>query len=277
MATAAASPQSPAVAVRQRPSVSELSDDQLAEFRAAMAAMQGITDERGYQFFAGLHGLPLPAWCDRFAHGLPMFLHWHRAYLWRFELALRQNGRFDVSLPWWDWINEPDLPAAYIEERTPDGDPNPLFSVRINDVAIQQGTQAEPDSRTAFLSQFPDTFREPGGLALPTLADIEAVFAFKDFASFSGELENWHGTVHVWVGGHMTDVPYAAYDPIFWAHHTMIDRLWRIWQVNNSGASLPRNLSELVMQPFGVTAAGTVETNALGYDYALSSTDIPVT
>lgn len=275
MATAAASSQEPAVPVRQRTNISELGAEQLKEFRAAVADMQAITDERGYQFFAGLHGLPLPAWCDRFAHGLPMFLHWHRAYLWRFELALRQNGKFDVSLPFWDWINEPDLPAAYTDEQTPEGDPNPLRSVTINDIALQQGAQAE-GPRTRFLSQFPETFREPGGTELPTAQDIANMFAFRDFPSFSNELEGWHGSVHIWVGGHMTDVPFAAYDPIFWAHHTMIDRLWRIWQVDNHGASLPRNLSEVVMQPFGVTVAGTVEPNALGYDYALSATDIPV-
>ena len=31
----------------------------------------------------------------------------------------------------------------------------------------------------------------------------------------------------------MSDQNWAAYDPIFWAHHTNIDRLWSLWQLNN--------------------------------------------
>jgi tyrosinase len=275
MATGPATPENSAVPLRHRISVSELDAEQLKAFRAAVADLLTIGDERGYQFFAGLHGLPLPAWCDRFAHGRPFFLHWHRAYLWRFELALRQNGKHDVSMPYWDWISEPGLPAAYADDQTPEGDANPLRSVRINDLALQEGSRAERP-KTRALAERPDTFRQPGGVPLPTAEDIARVMAFADFPSFAGELENWHGQVHVWVGGHMSDVPFAAYDPIFWAHHTMIDKLWRIWQRDHPGASLPGRLNETVMQPFGVTAQGTLEPNALGYDYAISATDIPV-
>ena len=31
------------------------------------------------------------------------------------------------------------------------------------------------------------------------------------------------------VGGAMSDVPTAAFDPIFWVHHSNIDRLWAEW------------------------------------------------
>jgi len=35
-------------------------------------------------------------------------------------------------------------------------------------------------------------------------------------------LENMHNTIHSLVGngGHMGEVPFAAFDPIFWLHHT---------------------------------------------------------
>lgn len=35
-------------------------------------------------------------------------------------------------------------------------------------------------------------------------------------------LENMHNAVHTFVGGdggHMSDIPYSAFDPIFWLHH----------------------------------------------------------
>lgn len=277
MATGSPTRLRPAEPVRQRPSVSELSDGQLAELRTAYAALQEISDDRGYQYFAGLHGLPLPAWCDIYGHGKPTFLHWHRAYLWRFELALRATGH-DVMLPWWDWINEPQIPAAFADESDANGDRNPLYSVTINALALQQGAAGEGDSRSVQLAQFPETFRRPGlpGTGLPTQDDIDAVLGYPDFDSFTTNLEDWHGAVHIWTGGHMTDVPFAAYDPIFWSHHTMIDRLWRIWQINNHSASMSASLAGEVMQPFHLTAAGTLDPTALGYDYAVSSTDIAV-
>jgi tyrosinase len=277
MATGAPSPQRPAEPVRQRPSVDELSAEQLAELRAAYAAMQSISDDRGFQYFAGLHGLPLPAWCDIYGHGKPTFLHWHRAYLWRFELALRATGH-DVTLPWWDWISDPAVPAAFADEIDADGNPNPLYSVRINDIALQQGAAGEGDSRSVELAQHPDTFRQPGlpGTQLPTQDDIDTVLDYSDFDSFSSNLEDWHGAVHIWTGGHMTDVPFAAYDPIFWSHHTMIDRIWRIWQTGNHSASMPGTLAGEVMQPFHLTAEATLDPTALGYDYAVSATNIAV-
>ncbi|KAM0812686.1 putative tyrosinase [Seiridium cardinale] len=51
-----------------------------------------------------------------------------------------------------------------------------------------------------------------------------------------GSIEDIHNTLHVLVGGsgdyggHMGSVPISAFDPIFWLHHTNIDRLVSIWQ-----------------------------------------------
>lgn len=250
---------------------------QLSELRAAFAAAQAISDDRGYQYYAGIHGLPLPAWCDVYGHGKPTFLHWHRAYLWRFELALRATGH-DVSLPWWDWLTTPAIPDAYAAARTPDGQPNPLHSVAINSAAIEEGLRGEGDSAAARLARHPQTFRQPGrpGTQLPTRADIDRVLAYDDFPSFTDTLEQWHGAVHMWVGGHMTDIPFAAYDPIFWAHHAMIDRVWWIWQQRHHGASMPAQLAATVMQPFNKSAGDTLDAGALGYDYAVTTTAVPV-
>jgi len=46
-------------------------------------------------------------------------------------------------------------------------------------------------------------------------------------------LEGVHNNIHNWTGGsygHMSSVPIAAFDPIFWFHHSNIDRLVAIWQ-----------------------------------------------
>jgi tyrosinase len=73
MSTGTISPQQPAVPVRHRLNVDALAPAQLAAFRAAIAASMTIGDERGYNYQAGIHGLPLPIGCD-IAHGQPIFL-----------------------------------------------------------------------------------------------------------------------------------------------------------------------------------------------------------
>ncbi|KAK8131364.1 hypothetical protein PG984_007802 [Apiospora sp. TS-2023a] len=49
-------------------------------------------------------------------------------------------------------------------------------------------------------------------------------------------LEFIHNNIHYWAGGeggHMSQIPVATFDPIFWLHHCNIDRLFAIWQQLN--------------------------------------------
>lgn len=67
--------------------------------------------------------------------------------------------------------------------------------------------------------------------------------------SCTTSLEGIHNTVHTLTGGqpnntytagHMTYLPTASYDPVFWLHHTNVDRLFAFWQTlhpNSYGAS----------------------------------------
>ena len=71
----------PAVALRFRRDAASLTREQLALLRQAFGTLYGIKDDRGYLYFAGIHGLPLPISCGN-AHGTPYFVPWHRAYLY---------------------------------------------------------------------------------------------------------------------------------------------------------------------------------------------------
>ncbi|PSR97483.1 common central domain of tyrosinase-domain-containing protein [Coniella lustricola] len=47
-------------------------------------------------------------------------------------------------------------------------------------------------------------------------------------------LESIHDNVHAMLGGpdgHMTIVPFSAFDPLFFLHHCMVDRVLALWQV----------------------------------------------
>jgi hypothetical protein len=59
------------------------------------------------------------------------------------------------------------------------------------------------------------------------------VLELRDFLDFSSALEALHDRVHVWVGGHMGLIPFAAFDPIFWC----TTRSWTDSGVSGSSAT----------------------------------------
>ncbi|MEJ7792395.1 MAG: tyrosinase family protein [Gaiellaceae bacterium] len=228
-----------------------------------------LNDERGYQYHAGIHGLPLPIGCDN-AHGTAYFLPWHRAYLYFFERSLRDRVA-DAMLTWWDWRRTPatpGLPAAFTDRTGADGKPNPLASSSIARVALEQG-------RRQGMNVPARTQRRPRpASSLPSAQNVERVLQLSDFLDFSMQMEDLHGNIHGWVGGHMAMVPYAAYDPIFWAHHTMIDRLWRLWQLRHPNALPPASIIDRALPPFRMTVRQTLDVTALGYDYAAATRSV---
>lgn len=260
-----------------RRSIRGLSNDQLGQLRAAYTRFQNIGDPRGYHFFASLHGLPLPTFC---VHGGPLFLPWHRAYLYFFELYLQDAARDegiadadDIGIPWWDWTSdvshEEGLPPAYTESQA-GGTENPLFTAKVDDwprsllADVREQAPGALDAEGATLrdSELPDE--------LPRKATIEDILASTTYDDFTKRLENVHGGVHVWIGGTMSQVATAAYDPIFWSHHSMIDRLWHMWQMRHPGATPPPILDS-ALPPFPMTVAQTLDIVPLGYEYTIQS------
>lgn len=242
-------------ALRHRRDARQLTAGQLADLRRAITATQEIGDDRGYQYWAGIHGLPLPISC---VHHHELFLPWHRAYLYLFEKAL-QDQVPGVTLPWWDWTHHGGgIPDPYAKRRAT-GRKNPLF-----DSPIQSSGRAAPSQRR--------TIRGPGAPGgLPLAGQVEAVLKNRDFFTFQTQLESIHDGVHVWTGGTMGDIATAAYDPLFWAHHSMIDRLWYLWQLRHPGGGVPAGLLDRALAPFPMTVRDTLHVSPLGYDYAAAT------
>jgi tyrosinase len=273
MATGTPSATQPATPVRFRRSVEKLTAGQLRALRDAFTKVYAISDERGYQYHAGIHGYPLPAYCDM-AHGhAEYFLPWHRAYLYFFDRALRAQNA-NASLPWWDWTSPGSqangIPPAYAQAKVGKQD-NPLYRAKVNPEAVAQGRR-RGDPRPATTQRDPGL---PGTVPLPTTRWLNNLIDnHSSFVDFSNRLERTHGDIHVWVGGHMSDIGFAAYDPIFWAHHTMIDRVWSMWQLK-WGKTPPAAALDQALTPFPMTVRQTLSIHALGYDYAASSAAAP--
>jgi tyrosinase len=74
----------------------------------------------------------------------------------------------------------------------------------------------------------------------------------------------------------MSDPTTAAFDPIFFAHHCMVDRIWYLWQVEHGSGAVPQDLLDLELRPFGKRVKDVLDTQALGYDYAATAAEIEV-
>jgi tyrosinase len=255
-----------------RPSAEHANVAALADAYEKMQALSA-SDNRSWIYWAEFHGFNRYE-CWHHARSGPgtgqlfpydLFLPWHRAYLAFFDNAARDQNE-DAILPWWDWTGEDahtnGLPTAYTAGGEPlDSGPVPAIN-------------GEPERRT---TRNPG---QPGGL--PTVAEIyddaNGIVALTDFRDFSNQLQDVHDGIHGWVGGDMGSIGTSAFDPIFWAHHAMIDRVWYQWQLRHGVNNIPPEYLDLALFP-GLTVQQVLDVHALGYDYATGAvaggTDVP--
>lgn len=254
--------------------MTQLTAGQLEAWREGVAEMAKLSDDRGYAYWASIHGGPPRQWCHHgnwdgrgVYHGAPLFLPWHRAYLYSFELALQEQSP-RARVPWWDWSSaearRDGLPRVFSDQGV-GGAANPLAS---QPILRGGGRRDRLPAQTSRAPRSPQT--------LPTAQAVEAILRRSSFLDFSTQLESVHGQIHGWVGGAMTSVPTAAFDPIFWSHHAMIDRIWRLWQLRNPENAALWRYRSVVLAPFEMTVGDTLDVTVLGYDYAGSTTSVDV-
>ena len=182
--------------------------------------------------------------CPHSGQNSAEFTIWHRAYLYYFERILRDAAQDpDLALPFWDY-NNPN--AETIEPSTR------LFPQRFANQFLDPPTNRQPNP--LYHPNREQAFTSGRFLLSPLAVDIRDTMAQKSFfgateaegfaggvadndAGTQGFVERRpHNQIHFAVGGvigevagAMADVPTAAFDPIFWVHHSNIDRLWVEW------------------------------------------------
>jgi tyrosinase len=223
----------------------------------AYQKMQAISesDNRSWIYWAEFHGFNrYECWHHASVGGssfsYDLFLPWHRAYLSFFQnAALDQNDQ--AVLPWWDWTKQTGLPVAYTAAGS----------------ALESGSMPSISGQPAR-----QTTRNPKNPAtLPSAAAIDdLVKNTTDFRDFSNQLQGFHDGVHGWVGGDMGVIATSAFDPIFWAHHTMIDRIWYLWQLKHGLNNLPASYLNMALFP-GYTVQQILDVRTLGYEYATAA------
>jgi tyrosinase len=168
--------------------------------------------------------------------GLLRFLPWHRIYLFELEEML-QAFEPGVSIPYWDWENDRQVPD-WLKDFTPD-------------VPYDNGT----------FTVIRRPFSAPNPFTLPTKEDVNKVLSLSNYNEFSHALEagilegtnqtetGMHNEVHNWVGGTMATYNSPA-DILFWLHHANIDRIWAIWQKEHPNEHPRLSGTDAVMTPW---------------------------
>jgi polyphenol oxidase len=158
-------------------------------------------------------------------HGGWFFFPWHRAFLYFHERILAKLiGDDTFALPYWDWDSQDrqTFPSIYSIPKDPS---DCLFDV----------------FRSAMSgSNIPNVVVGPTIMNKTMNAPNNKLFMGWQSGNTgqSGAMENQpHGPVHIWTGDttlqaantDMGVLATAAQDPVFFAHHANIDRLWDVW------------------------------------------------
>lgn len=240
-----------------------LTPEELNRYRDAWRMIQS-PESGAFQRLAGFHGCPRQ-YCHRVSDG-PIFLAWHRQYMLELERELQVYDP-TVALHYWDWTSATSissgLPAAFTEDTyiSPADDqeyPNPLKKF-----LLDCGGQNR------------DTIRNPGspGSLFSLATSVRNAYGAATYRSFNSAIDAPHGGLHTWFRfgtGGMSDMfstTYAAYDPVFWAHHSNVDRQWASWQEGGGPAPSLDDLG-LTLRGFpGQTVGQVVSFRQLGYEY----------
>ena len=212
------------LAMRQRKPVGQLTPAEVARLRLAYQKLRELSqtdpaDPRGWRQQARIHDCYCGVGDE--IHRSFFFLPWHRAFLYYHERILgKLIGDMSFALPAWDWDTPGPLtlPAIYAAAA-----PNSLLHANrgITVVAPLLRPSTSDDARVALAQRTADAFLG---------ADWVPV------ARTAGVLEMGpHNAIHNWVGLDMASSRVAALDPVFYAHHTNVDRLWTKWLAQGGG------------------------------------------
>ncbi|CAA6667272.1 unnamed protein product [Spirodela intermedia] len=222
-----------------RPAAHTVDEAYLAKYKKAVKLMRELPpdDPRSFAQQANVHC----AYCDGAydqvgfpglelqVHNSWLFFPFHRFYLHFHERILgKLIGDESFALPFWNWDAPAGmtLPKIYTDPRSSLYDP-------LRDAAHQPPALRQIDLNLSIM------YRQMISSARTTKLFMGQPYrAGGNRNPGSGSLETSpHGPVHVWVGdpkqpnGENMGIFYsAARDPIFYAHHANVDRMWHLWK-----------------------------------------------
>lgn len=251
--------------IRNRPTrrdIETLANDDpiLQTFREGVTKMMALpaSDPRNWDNQAKIHDSFCP-------HNNWLFLPWHRAYVWYFEEIIRKltNNR-TFALPYWNWSRSRRIPAAFW------GAGNSLSHANRVATASSVANDATVGC-TSINSILNETnFQIFGSGSIPGTGSQRA-------PGITGRLE---GSPHNYIHGSFVRGTMASFlsplDPLFWAHHNMVEACWVEWNIGRArdnpvdDAWLDRTFTEFCDgdgNPTSISVRGMLLHPLLGYQY----------
>ena len=272
-----------------RQNILSLTNREANRFINALNTMMRAPPESSPYFnLAALHGWP----SDHCVHGQETFLIWHRAYLYEFEKELRRADRNNgnsgnIGIPYWE-------PSASTGRESSSRDTFPsLISEHFS--SLPKNFFKENQSHQNKRRLIENGFERNSNLEIKQKLNatnireqIQQSLSLDEHWKFASKrwrlgnsLEIPHDAVHMAIGFPMNIVEFAAFDPIFWIHHSNIDRLYESYlrinldaekQFENHQLILSQNSVEPnrytdILEPFGRPCSDYFDIKKLGYEY----------
>lgn len=248
--------------VKTRPAAHLVDETYVAKIEKAYALMRALPDSDPRSLLNQMrlhclycnHALYYPGIKYPLAiHNGWLFLPWHRMFIYFHERILQTLLEDETfALPYWAWDNSLDvkpvpntMPAMYAKVNSS------LYDEYRNNCSFPPFL-VDLDTITGCTAKGPDFIRIQNDRLMYTQLVVGAPttslfygqpYHFGDIGGLGpGTFEDKpHGTVHAWVGDpnappprtpmdDMGNFSRAAYDPIFYAHHGNVDRLWEVWR-----------------------------------------------
>ncbi|KAI3880992.1 hypothetical protein MKW92_035578 [Papaver armeniacum] len=238
--------------LRVRPAAHLVDDEYIAKYNKAYELMRALPhdDPRSFKQQANVHC----AYCDGAydqalagfpkleiqVHGSWLFFPFHRYYLYFHKKILGSLiGDPTFALPFWNWdspagMQMPSMyakPGSSLYDKLRDAKHQPPYLLDLNYSSIDSNLQQ-------FAKNLTTMYRQMVSGARTSTLFLGSPYRAGGAEHGGGTLENGsHGSVHMWCGDrtqpqneNMGSFYSAARDPIFFAHHSNVDRLWTIWK-----------------------------------------------
>ncbi|XP_058096331.1 polyphenol oxidase, chloroplastic-like [Magnolia sinica] len=246
----------PSMPLRTRKPAHLLDADDLAKYKEAYSRMKALdpSDPWSFEQQAKVHCQYCNGAYDQVGFNVPVqvhfswiFLPWHRFYLHFHERILgKLIGDETFALPFWNW-DSPDgmtMPSIFVNDKTsslynkrrdPDNLPPTVLDYQYS-LKSSGNPYTDEELKMKNLYEMNKTFKE--SLPLPELFLGDPVKAGEEPSAGKtmGRLESIHNAMHQFVG--TPEAPFrdmgnfysAGYDPLFYSHHSNVDRMWHIYR-----------------------------------------------
>ena len=230
---------------------------------AVINALQAVKSSGRYDELTKMHQTAMLGDANEW-HRRPILLPVHRWFLYQLEAAM------GLPMPYWNWTVNRNLPPGI------GGNGNATQGYRVTTGPFANWTSVVYDTSTGAFSTRPGIIRQTATFAasLPSAAQLTQVLNQTVYDSSPWNprsttgLRNWleggfgfpkpamHNRVHEWVGGDMRTGS-SPNDPVFWFHHSNVDRVWASWQQRRGVTNYAGPVGQRATDPMPLTGGVT--------------------